>query len=206
MKNVFSMTKLLSFSSVMYWTVNLGVSIMYWDICSLLFKTNNFTAWCCWSLICDLCTWPCYIGEIFLLGCLNWENQCNFLAFLFYALVFSNSQFSANRFIFFWRIKRKRYWLLFLFSVVRCRTEKWFGESHIFIHQSVDSLSGSSLSFKSFIPSWYSSDLQVELLSPINGDVKVSVSNDTQTGSSAEDDAITGLHLFGRKKLESSSR
>lgn len=46
----------------------------------------------------------------------------------------------------------------------------------------------------------------VELLSPINGVVQVSVSNDNQTGSSAEDDAITGLHLFGRKQLESSSK
>lgn len=46
----------------------------------------------------------------------------------------------------------------------------------------------------------------VEILSPINGGVQASVSNINQAGTSPEDDAIVGLHLFRRKQLESSSR
>jgi hypothetical protein len=48
--------------------------------------------------------------------------------------------------------------------------------------------------------------LQIEICSPINGDVRFSVPNVSDAGLQPEDDAVVGLHLFARQKLELSSR
>ncbi|KAI3673596.1 hypothetical protein L6452_39719 [Arctium lappa] len=46
----------------------------------------------------------------------------------------------------------------------------------------------------------------IELLSPINGDVRVSFSNNNQADVQSQEDNIVGLHLFKKRTPESSSR
>ncbi|XP_044486699.1 WD repeat-containing protein 74 [Mangifera indica] len=46
----------------------------------------------------------------------------------------------------------------------------------------------------------------IEILNPLNGDLRLSISNVSDTGVRPEDDAVIGLHLFRRQRLESSSR
>lgn len=48
--------------------------------------------------------------------------------------------------------------------------------------------------------------LQIELLSPVNGDVRASISIDNQNHTGSEDNSVVGLHLFRRERLGSSSR
>ncbi|GAB4860477.1 hypothetical protein Ancab_035636 [Ancistrocladus abbreviatus] len=46
----------------------------------------------------------------------------------------------------------------------------------------------------------------IEVLNPINGDLEISISHISDTGTSPEDDPIVGLHIFKKKRLESSLR
>ncbi|XP_057970367.1 uncharacterized protein LOC131159456 isoform X1 [Malania oleifera] len=46
----------------------------------------------------------------------------------------------------------------------------------------------------------------IELLSPLNGDLRTSISSAGDAGVQLEDDAISGLHLFRKQKLDLSSR
>ncbi|KAK1356024.1 WD repeat-containing protein 74 [Heracleum sosnowskyi] len=46
----------------------------------------------------------------------------------------------------------------------------------------------------------------IELISPVNGDLRLSLSNGSQVDGEPEDDPVSGLHLFKKKKLQSSSR
>ncbi|GAA0163436.1 RNA processing factor [Lithospermum erythrorhizon] len=46
----------------------------------------------------------------------------------------------------------------------------------------------------------------IEVLSPINGDVRVSIRVNDQTDTKPSDDVIVGLHMFKRPRLESVSR
>ncbi|PON43628.1 Guanine nucleotide-binding protein, beta subunit [Parasponia andersonii] len=46
----------------------------------------------------------------------------------------------------------------------------------------------------------------IEVLNPLNGDVRLSISNVDDTGNRPENDAIAGLHLFARNKVDSGSR
>ncbi|KAE8056654.1 hypothetical protein FH972_013402 [Carpinus fangiana] len=46
----------------------------------------------------------------------------------------------------------------------------------------------------------------IEVCSPINGDVRFTVPNVSDASLRAEDDAVVGLHLFSRQKLELTSR
>ncbi|KAL8092811.1 hypothetical protein AgCh_034890 [Apium graveolens] len=46
----------------------------------------------------------------------------------------------------------------------------------------------------------------IELISPVNGDLRLSFSNGSQVDGEPEDDPVSGLHLFKRKKLQSTSR
>ncbi|XP_059442482.1 uncharacterized protein LOC132174813 [Corylus avellana] len=46
----------------------------------------------------------------------------------------------------------------------------------------------------------------IEVCSPINGDVRFTVSNVSDASLRPEDDAVVGLHLFSRQKLELTSR
>lgn len=48
--------------------------------------------------------------------------------------------------------------------------------------------------------------LQVEVLNPLNGDLRFSVSNASINGVQSEDDPVAGLHLFAKKKSELASR
>ena len=48
--------------------------------------------------------------------------------------------------------------------------------------------------------------LQIEVCSPINGDVHFTVPNVSDASLRPEDDAVVGLHLFSRQKLELTSR
>lgn len=48
--------------------------------------------------------------------------------------------------------------------------------------------------------------LQIEVCSPINGDVRFTVPNVSDASLQPEDDAVVGLHLFARQKLEMTSR
>ncbi|KAJ4712537.1 WD repeat-containing protein 74-like [Melia azedarach] len=44
----------------------------------------------------------------------------------------------------------------------------------------------------------------IEILNPLNGDLRVSISNAGDAGARPEDDGIAGLHLFKRQRMESS--
>ncbi|XP_009776214.1 uncharacterized protein [Nicotiana sylvestris] len=46
----------------------------------------------------------------------------------------------------------------------------------------------------------------IDVLSPVNGDVRASISNGSQNETGSEDNSIVGLHLFGKERLNSSSR
>ncbi|XP_031271845.1 WD repeat-containing protein 74 [Pistacia vera] len=46
----------------------------------------------------------------------------------------------------------------------------------------------------------------IEVLNPLNGDLRVSISNVSDAGARPEDDAVVGLHLFRRQRLETASR
>ncbi|PQQ11800.1 WD repeat-containing protein 74 isoform X2 [Prunus yedoensis var. nudiflora] len=46
----------------------------------------------------------------------------------------------------------------------------------------------------------------VEVLNPLNGDLRFAVSNASNNGVQPEDDPVAGLHLFAKKKLELASR
>ncbi|KAJ0048243.1 hypothetical protein Pint_15661 [Pistacia integerrima] len=46
----------------------------------------------------------------------------------------------------------------------------------------------------------------IEVLNPLNGYLRVSISNVSDAGARPEDDAVVGLHLFRRQRLESASR
>ncbi|KAH0988558.1 hypothetical protein GBA52_000041 [Prunus armeniaca] len=48
--------------------------------------------------------------------------------------------------------------------------------------------------------------LQVEVLNPLNGDLRFAVSNASINGVQSEDDPVAGLHLFAKKKSELASR
>lgn len=48
--------------------------------------------------------------------------------------------------------------------------------------------------------------LQVEVLNPLNGELSVTVSIVNSGSARPEDDAIVGLHLFRRQRLELTSR
>lgn len=43
---------------------------------------------------------------------------------------------------------------------------------------------------------------QIEVLSPVNGDVRASISNVIDAGIGCEDDAFVGLHLFKKQRSE----
>ncbi|KAL9439016.1 hypothetical protein AB3S75_024638 [Citrus x aurantiifolia] len=45
-----------------------------------------------------------------------------------------------------------------------------------------------------------------DILNPLNGDLRVAISNAGDSGAQPEDDGIVGLHLFKRQREESSSR
>ncbi|KAK4349684.1 hypothetical protein RND71_032439 [Anisodus tanguticus] len=47
---------------------------------------------------------------------------------------------------------------------------------------------------------------KIEVLSPVNGDVRASISIESQNHTGSEDNSVVGLHLFGRERLGSSSR
>ncbi|KAL1826180.1 uncharacterized protein LOC108211024 [Daucus carota subsp. sativus] len=46
----------------------------------------------------------------------------------------------------------------------------------------------------------------VELISPVNGDLRFSLSNGSRVDGGSEEDPVSGLHLFKKKTLQSSSR
>ncbi|PSS02960.1 WD repeat-containing protein [Actinidia chinensis var. chinensis] len=46
----------------------------------------------------------------------------------------------------------------------------------------------------------------IEVLSPVNGDLHVSMTNASQTDLQPEDDPVVGLHMFRKQRLELSSR
>ncbi|XP_019266671.1 PREDICTED: uncharacterized protein LOC109244092 [Nicotiana attenuata] len=46
----------------------------------------------------------------------------------------------------------------------------------------------------------------IDVLSPVNGDVRASISNGSQNETGSEDNSVVGLHLFGKERLDSSSR
>ncbi|PON43623.1 hypothetical protein PanWU01x14_272400 [Parasponia andersonii] len=46
----------------------------------------------------------------------------------------------------------------------------------------------------------------IEVLNPFNGDAHFAISNVDDTGNRPENDAIAGLHLFARNKVDSRSR
>ncbi|XP_057464863.1 uncharacterized protein LOC130754644 [Actinidia eriantha] len=46
----------------------------------------------------------------------------------------------------------------------------------------------------------------IEVLSPVNGDLRVSMTNTSQTDLQPEDDPVVGLHMFRKQRLELSSR
>ncbi|KAK4352841.1 hypothetical protein RND71_028359 [Anisodus tanguticus] len=46
----------------------------------------------------------------------------------------------------------------------------------------------------------------IEVLSPVNGDVRASISNQNQSDKVSEDNSVIGLHLFRKERLDSSSR
>ncbi|KAJ7961473.1 WD repeat-containing protein 74 [Quillaja saponaria] len=47
---------------------------------------------------------------------------------------------------------------------------------------------------------------QIEILNPLNGDVRATVSNVSSTDIQSEENAIAGLHLLAKQNLESASR
>ncbi|KAM3271070.1 WD repeat-containing protein 74-like [Capsicum chacoense] len=47
---------------------------------------------------------------------------------------------------------------------------------------------------------------KIEVLSPVNGDVRASISIESQNHTGSEDNSVVGLHLFRRERLGSSSR
>ncbi|GFZ03813.1 transducin/WD40 repeat-like superfamily protein [Actinidia rufa] len=46
----------------------------------------------------------------------------------------------------------------------------------------------------------------IEVLSPVNGDLRVSITNTSQTDLQPEDDPVVGLHMLRKQRLELSSR
>lgn len=48
--------------------------------------------------------------------------------------------------------------------------------------------------------------LQIEILNPLNGELSLTVSDVSNAGVRPEDDAIAGLHLFRRQRVELTPR
>lgn len=48
--------------------------------------------------------------------------------------------------------------------------------------------------------------LQIEVLNPLNGDLRFSITNVTEGGVQPEEDVVSGLHLFAKQNLDLGSR
>lgn len=48
--------------------------------------------------------------------------------------------------------------------------------------------------------------LQIEVLNPLNGDLHVSISDNSDTSPPLKDEAIAGMHLFAKDESELASR